>query len=57
MPHGSQVDDLRYYQQRARQGRAAAQAATTQEARSAHELLVIEYEAHARELRKQLERI
>ncbi|WP_334656878.1 hypothetical protein [Sphingomonas panaciterrae] len=44
-------DDLRFYEERARQEKAAAEAATSAEAASAHRLLAIEYEAHARELR------
>ena len=45
-------DDLRFYEERARQEKAAAEAANSKEAASAHRLLAIEYEAHARELRE-----
>ncbi len=47
-------DDLRYYEERARQERAAAEAATRPEVASAHRLLAIEYAAQARELRVEL---
>jgi hypothetical protein len=48
----SRDDDLPFYEERARQEIAAAEAAATPEAASAHRLLAIEYEAHARELRE-----
>lgn len=57
MLRGTRADDLRFYEERARQERAAASAATKPEARSAHELLAIEYEDRVRELRDHLDRI
>ncbi len=47
-------ESLSYYEERARQEWAAAEAAQTLEVASAHRLLAIQYEADARELRKQL---
>ncbi|MFQ3897925.1 hypothetical protein [Sphingobium sp. R-7] len=47
-------DDLCFYEDRARQERAAAESASKPEAASAHRLLAIEYEAQARELRAEL---
>ncbi|MDX3910695.1 MAG: hypothetical protein QHC67_12885 [Sphingobium sp.] len=47
-------DDLRFYEERAGQEKAASEAASTPEAASAHRLLAIQYEAHAHELREQL---
>lgn len=44
--------DLRFYEERARQERAAADAAKSPEAASAHRLLALEYEGHVRELRE-----
>lgn len=44
-------DNLEYYERRAREEAEAAEKATSAEAASAHRLLAIEYEAHARELR------
>lgn len=52
----SSDDDLRFYEERARQEKAAVEAATCREAASAHRLLAIQYEAHARELRERLAR-
>lgn len=50
-------DDLSYYEMRARQeANAAAAARDRPEVASAHRLLAVEYEAHARELRTQLRR-
>ncbi|MCF8709226.1 hypothetical protein [Rhizorhapis sp. SPR117] len=46
-------DDLRFYEERARQEKAAAEAAKSPEAASAHRLLALEYEAHACDLRQQ----
>lgn len=42
---------VEYYERRAREEAVAAEAASCVEAASAHRLLAIEYEAHARELR------
>lgn len=47
-------DDLRFYEERACQEKAAAEVASTPEIASAHRLLAIEYEAHACELRERL---
>lgn len=44
-------DNLEYYERRAREEAAAAEASASTEAASAHRLLAIEYEAQARELR------
>ena len=44
-------EDLRYYEQRARQEARAADEADSKTAASAHRLLAIEYEAHAKMLR------
>lgn len=44
-------DDIEYYERRARQEAEAAESSPKAEAASAHRLLAIEYEAHARELR------
>ncbi len=49
-------ENLEYYEQRARQERAAAEAATKPEVASAHRLLAIEYEAQTAELRRDVER-
>ena len=48
-------DNLEYYERRARDEAAAAEAATSSEAASAHRLLAIEYEAQAKELRTRQE--
>lgn len=48
------ADSLSYYENRARREEAAAVAASSPQVASAHRLLAIEYEAEARELRKQL---
>ena len=47
-------DNLRFYEDRARQERAAAKSTNKPEAASAHRLLAIQYEADARELRAEL---
>src|SRR3546814_12218793 len=47
-------DDLRFYEERACQEKAAAEVASTPEIASAHRLLSIEYAAHACELRERL---
>jgi hypothetical protein len=44
-------DNLRYYEERARQETEAAEKADHPTAASAHRLLAIEYEAHAKALR------
>lgn len=44
-------DNLEYYERRAREEIEAAEKAASIEAASAHRLLAIEYEGHARELR------
>lgn len=48
------ADSLSYYEDRARREEAAAEAASNPQFASVHWLLAIEYEAEARELRKQL---
>lgn len=45
-------DDITYYEQRARQEARAAEEADSETAASAHRLLAIEYEAHAKSLRE-----
>lgn len=50
------ADNLHYYEERARQEAEAAEKATDPTAASAHRLLAIEYEAHARALRDEAAR-
>ena len=50
-------DDIRYYEQRARQEAEAAEKAAEKTAASAHRLLAIEYEAHAKSLRQEAPRV
>jgi hypothetical protein len=45
-------DDVSYYEERARQEAQAAERAESETAASAHRLLALEYEAHARSLRE-----
>lgn len=51
----SSNDDLRFYEERARQENAAVEAATCGQAASAHRLLAIQYEAQIRALRDSLQ--
>ena len=44
-------ENVEYYERRAREEAAAAEAATSTEAASAHRLFAAEYEAKARELK------
>lgn len=48
-------NDLSYYEKRAREEADAARKAISEVAASAHQLLALEYEAHARDLRRQAE--
>ncbi|MGE4303991.1 MAG: hypothetical protein AB7E24_08160 [Novosphingobium sp.] len=48
------ADSLIYYEDRARREEAAAEATSSPQLASVHRLLAIEYEAEARDLRKQL---
>jgi len=45
-------EDISYYEDRARQEARAAEQADSETAASAHRLLAIEYEAHAKSLRE-----
>jgi hypothetical protein len=45
-------ENIQYYEERARQEAEAAEKAESEAAASAHRLLAIEYEAHAKELRE-----
>jgi hypothetical protein len=49
-------ENLRYYEERARQEAEAAEKAAGLTAASAHRLLAIEYEAHAKALRDEAAR-
>lgn len=48
------ADSASYYEDRARREEAAAEAESNPQLASVHRLLAIEYDAEARELRKQL---